>query len=160
MSNRLEVLKNSLAKKESLLENKLSNHFADVASANGQPLNDKRNGQATLNRWERQIESIRNANKEIEKTKAAIEKEEYKLAACAEVKELLPECILNLMENGTLVQWRKHPKYFFVKGVERARIVWNGKTITPLYHTEIPNQEQYNIYRDVFNPLSKALLNT
>ena len=54
MSNRLEILKNSLEKKEQQLEKRFDDHFADVKRANGQPLNDKRNGQATMNRWERQ----------------------------------------------------------------------------------------------------------
>jgi hypothetical protein len=49
MSNKLEVLKNSLEKKEQQLEKRLDANFADVMSANGQPLNDKRNGSATLN---------------------------------------------------------------------------------------------------------------
>ena len=71
MSNRLEILKNSLLKKEQQLEKRLDNHFADVKRANGQPLNDKRNGQATMNRWERQNEAIRNLKESIEKTKRA-----------------------------------------------------------------------------------------
>ena len=47
MSKKLEILKNSLAKKEQELQRRFDVHFATVKQANGQPLNDKRNGQAT-----------------------------------------------------------------------------------------------------------------
>ena len=47
-SKRLEILQNSLQKKEAILEQKFDNHFSDVKSGNGQPMNDKRNGRATL----------------------------------------------------------------------------------------------------------------
>ena len=43
MSKRLEILKQSLAKKEELFSQKLDDHFSTVKQANGQPLNDKRN---------------------------------------------------------------------------------------------------------------------
>ena len=54
MTKRLDILKNSLAKKEKEFDAKLQNHFDTVKLANGQPLNDKRNGRATINLWERQ----------------------------------------------------------------------------------------------------------
>ena len=63
MSKKLEILKQSLAKKEEQLNAKFDQHFATVKQANGQPLNDKRNGQATLNKWERQNEGIRTMQK-------------------------------------------------------------------------------------------------
>ena len=78
MSKRLEILKNSLAKKEQDLANRFDTHFKTVKQANGQPLNDKRNGQATLNKWDRQSDGIRTAQESIEKTKRAIEFEEGK----------------------------------------------------------------------------------
>ena len=59
MSKKLEILKQPLEKKEQQLNSKFDQHFATVKQANGQPLNDKRNGQATLNKWERQNEGIR-----------------------------------------------------------------------------------------------------
>lgn len=71
-SRRMEILQQSLAKKQAAFDIRLQNHFDDVLSANGQPLNDKRNGQATLNRWERQNDGLRTANKEIEKTQRAM----------------------------------------------------------------------------------------
>ena len=74
--SRLEILKSSLKKKEDKFNKKINDHFRDVASANGQPLNDKRNGPATMRRWDRQNNAISNLQKEIDKTKSAIEREE------------------------------------------------------------------------------------
>ena len=54
MTKRLEVLKASLVKKEAELDRRMQAHFDTVKQANGQPLNDKRNGQATLNKWDKQ----------------------------------------------------------------------------------------------------------
>ena len=73
MSKKLEILKQSLKKKEQKLNAKFDKHFATVKQANGQPLNDKRNGQATLKKWEQQNEGIRTMQKNIELTKQAIE---------------------------------------------------------------------------------------
>lgn len=74
--SRLKILKSSLKKKEDKLDKKINEHFGDVTSANGQPLNDKRNGPATMRRWDRQNNAISNLQKEIDKTKSAIEREE------------------------------------------------------------------------------------
>lgn len=126
MSNRLEILKNSLLKKEQQLAKRIDDHFEDVKRANGQPLNDKMNGQSTLNRWEKQNEAIRNLKESIDKTKRAIEKEENKINACAYQNEnFIPKEILELVEKGELIQWRKHPTHFFVPGVDKARIWWD-----------------------------------
>ena len=70
MSKKLEILKQSLAKKEQELQRRFDEHFATVKQANGQPLNDKRNGQATLNKWEKQNNAIRTLKESIEKTKS------------------------------------------------------------------------------------------
>jgi len=69
MSKQLEILRKSLSNKEAELARRFDNHFATVKQANGQPLNDKRNGQATLDKWEKQNNSIRNQIAEIEKNK-------------------------------------------------------------------------------------------
>jgi hypothetical protein len=126
-TKKLKILEASLVKKEALLEARFEAHFASVKQANGQPLNDKRNGQATLNKWERQNEAIRNQQESIERTKRAIEKEKYKIIGVEGAKETLPKCILDMIESGQLIQWRKHPNTFFVKGVDKARIVWDDK---------------------------------
>jgi hypothetical protein len=116
MSKKLEILKQSLAKKEQELQRRFDVHFATVKQANGQPLNDKRNGQATLNKWERQNDAIRTAKESIEKTKRAIEFEEGKIKGVEHVNNFIPKEILELVESGVLVQWRKHPHTFFVAG--------------------------------------------
>lgn len=125
MSKRLEILKNSLAKKEALAEEKLRQHFASVKQANGQPLNDKRDGYATLRKWGKQEDSIRNLMQSIEKTKLAIEIEEDKIYKVKNAD--IPEFLKPLIESGELIQWRKYPNRFFVPGVPKARIIWDNK---------------------------------
>lgn len=155
-SKRLETLKASLEKKEAVLDSKFDAHFADVKRANGQPLNDKRNGQQTLNRWEKQSNSIRAAQEDIEKTKQAIQRETGKLMDVAAQK--LPDAISEAVKSGGLTQWRKYPNRFFVPGVDKARIIWNEKEgkISHQYVSQIP-KEQYPIFRDAFNNLHAAL---
>jgi len=161
MSKRLEILKKSLLKKEQELQRRFDEHFATVKQANGQPLNDKRNGQATLNKWERQNDSIRNAQKEIEKTKRAIEFEEGKIAGVENTNKFIPKEILELVESGVLIQWRKHPHTFFVAGVDKARIVWLEKTkqVGHKFVSEIKDQEQRIKFVRVYNPLFSILNN-
>lgn len=124
---RLEVLRNSLEKKQAKFNEKLNEHFADVRSTNGQPLNDKRNGAATFRRWDKQNETLQNLQKEIERTEDAITREEWKQKRITEVNNVLPPEIASLVNDGTLRQWGKHPHIFFVAGVEKARIIWDEK---------------------------------
>ena len=100
MTKRLEVLKASLVKKEAELDRRMQAHFDTVKEANGQPLNDKRNGQATLNKWEKQNDAIRNQQAEIEKTKRAIEFEEGKIAHVGSVS--VPSFITDLIDAGEI----------------------------------------------------------
>ena len=159
MNNRFEILKNSLKKKEQQLENRFDDHFADVKRANGQPLNDKRNGQSTLNRWERQNEAIQNLKKSIEKTKDAIEREEGKIMDVQQTNKIIPKEILELVEKGELVQWRKHPNTFFVHGVDKARIVWDNKrkVVAHRYAHLIAEQEQRTKFVRLYNGLNAVL---
>lgn len=157
MTKKLEILKNSLVKKEQRVAAKLDAHYADVKSGNGQPMNDKRNGQATLKRWDRQTDGIRLAITEIEKTKKAIEKEQAKIADVE--NQPLPLALKSAVERGELSQWRKFPNRFFVRGVERARIIWEedqGKLLCS-YASEIPNDEQYQIFKNTFRRLQKEI---
>lgn len=153
MSNRLTALKNSLAKKEALFDEKIQAHFETVKQANGQPLNDKRNGRATMAKWDKQSDSLRAMEESIQKTKDAIEREERKIAMVDATK--LPDYIEAAIKDGLIVQWRKFPRFFFVTGVEKGRIVLNEETgkIDHRYVREIPT-EQYPIFRDVFNKLN------
>lgn len=160
MSKRLEILKASLIKKEAALDAKFTAHFADVKRANGQPLNDKRNGHVTLNRWEKQGDSIRKAQAEIQKTKDAIEFEEDRISGCETIRGVLPSEILELLESGKITQWRKHPNRFFVVGVDRARLVWDSKLQKVLHShvAEIPKGTgQFDIFKDVFNHLNNTV---
>ena len=156
MTKRLDILKASLEKKEAAMDAKISEHFATVKEANGQPLNDKRNGAATLGKWERQNASIRRLVQEgIKKTNAAIEREEL---AIARVNGLtLPSFIRKAIEAGELTQWRKHPNRFFVPGVEKGRIIWDveKRVLMHSYLSEVP-KDQYPKFRDTFNKLRHA----
>ena len=160
MSKKLEVLKQSLIKKEEQLRKRFDDHFASVRQANGQPLNDKRNGQATLNRWERQDDAIRTLKASIEKTKNAIEFEEGRINGVNYVNEnFIPKEILALVESGDLIQWRKHPTTFFVPDVDKARIVWDNKrkVVAHRYAHLITEQEQRTKFVRLYNGLNSVL---
>lgn len=160
MSKRLEILKQSLVKKEQELERRLDEHFATVKQANGQPLNDKRNGQATLNKWGRQNDAIRALNESIEKTKRAIEFEQGRINGVKYQNDnFIPTEILELVENGELVQWRKHPTHFFVPGVDKARICWDEKrkVVAHKYAHLITVQEQRTKFARLYNGLNAVL---
>jgi len=154
---RLEVLKASLLKKKEALNQRINNHFATVKQANGQPLNDKRNGASTLARWEKQRDAIRTAEKEVEKTQLAIENEEGKIRACGNA--VLPLQIISLVEKGELLQWRKHPSTFFVAGVDKGRICWDEKKkqVSHKYYSDIPDKESRAKFAGIYNELNKSL---
>ena len=162
MSKKLEILQQSLTKKQSAFDDKLNTHFEIVKEANGQPLNDKRNGRATLAKWERQNDSLRNLKEGIETTKKAIEREEDKIANVENANSFIPCEILALVESGELVQWRKHPTTFFVAGVEKARIVWDEKrkVLAHKYVKEVTDKEQYSKFAKIFNSLNAVLKKT
>ena len=159
MSKKLELLKQSLAKKEQQFTAKIDTHFATVKQANGQPLNDKRNGKATLNKWERQNEAIRTMQKSIEATKQAIEIEEGKIKEVEHANTFIPAEIQKLVETGELIQWRKHPNTFFVFGVDTARIVWDEKrkVVAHKFVNAITVQEQRTKFVRIYNPLVHVL---
>jgi hypothetical protein len=159
MTKRLEILKVSLEKKQNDFDARLSDHFDDVRSANGQPLNDKRGGYKTLNRWEKQNESLRDRQKGIEKTEMAIEREESKIAYCERTLADLPQCIVDLVKDGTLIQWRKFPNTFFIANVEKGRLGFNfeKKCVFHRYYSEIPTLEQKTKFREIYNNLNKEI---
>lgn len=154
MSRRLEILKASLAKKQTLFDQRLQKHFDTVKEANGQPLNDKRNGRPTLNKWEKQSEGLRNIENSIQRTKDAIEREEMKIALAESVS--IPVYMQEAIDSGLITQWRKHPRFFFVTGVKHGRIVLNEETGTIGYrYLNKISQEEYPTFRDVFNKLNQ-----
>lgn len=154
MSKRLAILKASLSKKEALFSDKLQQHFDTVKQANGQPLNDKRNGQATLSKWDKQSDALRNLESSIQRTKDAIEREEMKIALAESVD--VPDFMQKAIEDGLITQWRKYPRFFFVTGVKHGRIVLNEETrmIAYRYLSKV-TKEEYPTFRDVFNKLNK-----
>lgn len=154
MSRRLEILKASLAKKQALFDQRLQQHFDTVKEANGQPLNDKRNGRATLNKWEKQSEGLRNIERSIQRTKDAMEREEMRVALAESVS--IPVYMQEAIDEGLITQWRKHPRFFFVTGVKHGRIVLNEETGTIGYRClNKVSKEDYQTFRDVFNKLNQ-----
>lgn len=151
---RIDILRRSLEKKESLFDEKLKNHFDTVSQANGQPLNDKRNGRETLKKWDNQSDSLRSLQASIQRTKEAIEREEIKTAIADSVS--IPEFMQKAIDDGLISQWRKHPRFFFVSGVKHGRIVLDEETgmIAHRYLSKVSNEE-YPVFRDVFNMLNK-----
>jgi len=154
MSKRLGILKASLAKKEARFDERLQNHFDTVAQANGQPLNDKRNGRATLSNWGKQSDGLRALQDSIQRTKDAIEREEAKIANVSLVE--LPAYLQQAIDDGLITQWRKHPRFFFVVGVNSARIVLDEESgiIGHRYLNKV-SKDEYPTFRDVFNKLNR-----
>lgn len=157
MTKKLEILERSLAKKERAFDCSIEAHFTDVKRANGQPMNDKRNGQVTLNRWEKQSSSLRRKQDGIEKTKRAIEREREKISETATALNEMPFQIVELLDSGVITQWRKHPNTFFVNGVDKARISYKGGVISHKYANAITCKSQWALFRDTFNGLSASL---
>lgn len=157
--SRLDTLKASLAKKEEKFNRMLDTHIKDVKSANGQPLNDKRNGYATMNRWDKQNNALLNLQKEIEKTKNAIEYEESKQKNILNHRGTMPDEISILIEDGTLKQWGKHPHIMFVDGVDKARIIWDNKkkVVMHKFASSITDADQRKKFAQIYNSLHTAI---
>lgn len=157
MSDRISILNKSLEKKKAKLDAAYSRHFDDVRRANGQPINDKRNGAATFKRWDKQSDSIRKHIAEVEKTERAIERENGKIEYCDSALHDMPRQIVALIDAGVLIQWRRHPNTFFVDGVDRARISFKKGILSHRYVSAINDAGQYRIFRDLFNNLKREL---
>ena len=158
-SKRLEILESSLEKKEQKFTDQIQDHFSTVRQANGQPLNDKRNGHVTLKKWAKQNDSILTTEKSIEKTKDAIEREKFKISGCEEARAKMPKEITDLIDNGTLTQWRKYPNRLFIKGVDKARIIWKPKEgiIAHKYSNQVTDTDQRKILKETYNGLYQKL---
>ena len=157
--SRLDTLRASLAKKEEKFNRMLDTHIKDIKSANGQPLNDKRNGYTTMNRWNKQNNALSNQQKEIEKTKNAIEYEESKQKNILNHKGTMPDEISILIENGTLKQWGKYPHIMFVDGVDKARIIWDNKkkVVMHKFTSSITDADQRKKFAQIYNSLHAAI---
>lgn len=157
--SRLDILKSSLEKKQAKFHNKLDEHFADVKRANGQPLNDKRNGYSTMRRWDKQNDTLSRMQKEIEKTEMAIEREESKIRCIDRNKNSMPEEIQELIDNGTLKQWGKYPHIMFVDGVDKARIIWDDKkkVVMHKFANTLTDKDQRKKFAQVYNSLHETI---
>ena len=127
-------------------------------------MNDKRNGNSWFKHHEQLNNKIANQYVEIEKTKNAIGKEEYKIENISKVKKDLPQPILDLLEDGTLIQWRKYPNTFFINGLDKIRLVYEKKvmktkikeTLYNKYKYEFTNsctQEEFSKFVKIWNGL-------
>lgn len=156
---RLDILKSSLEKKNAKFNSMLDAHIKDVKSANGQPLNDKRNGHITMRRWDKQSDVLTNMQKEVEKTKSAIEYEEGKIRDLAREKGCMPKEITDLIDNGTLKQWGKYPHIMFVDGVDKARIIWDDKKklVMHKFASYLTDKEQRSKFAKVYNQLHASI---
>jgi len=155
-TKRLEILNNSLAKKQANLDERIAAQYARQAETNGQPMNDKRNGLSTMNALENGERGIFNQFDEIRKTKAAITRETDKIIHCENWMEDMPQIIKDLVASGEIIQWRKHPRFFFVKGVEKGRFSIEEGKIVHRYLSNIPS-EQFPLYRECANKIFIAL---
>lgn len=157
--SRLDILKASLEKKQVKFNRKLNEHFADVKRTNGQPLNDKRNGYSTMKRWDKQNDALFNMQKEIERTQIAVEREESRIRCINRNKNSMPEEIQELIDNGTLKQWGKYPHIMFVEGVDKARMIWDGKKrmIMHKFVSSITDAEQRKKFARIYNSLNAAI---
>ena len=112
-----------------------------------------------MRRWDKQNDSLSNLQKEIEKTKSAIEREEGKIRGLAREKESMPKEITNLINNGTLKQWGKYPHIMFVDGVDKARIIWDDKkkVVMHKFTNTLVDKEQRKKFAQVYNSLHTAI---
>lgn len=150
-SPRLNILVNSLTKKEFKFDEKLKDHFQTVAASNGQPLNDKRNGASTLSKWNNQNNALRTLAASIETTKAAIERESAKIASVVGFD--VPLFLQADLDSGAITQWRKYPNTFFVAGVAKGRIVLKDGALFHRYLSMV-SKDEYPTFRDTFNRLN------
>lgn len=157
--SRLDILKSSLKKKEAKFDTMFESYVEDVKSANGQPLNDKRNGAATMNRWNKKDLALSKQNDEIQKTKEALSKEENKIKNIYTFKDSMPQCIVDLIDKGILKQWGKYPHILFVDGVDKARIIYDQKKriVAHKFVSDITDKEQRSKFAKVYNELYQTL---
>lgn len=163
MTKRLEILKKSLEKKTDKFDEKLKERYDLQRLTNGQPMNDKRNGAAFFKKCEQKEESLRSINNEIEKTKKAIEKEEFKIDGCKNTLDGLPDFLNDFLTSGAITQWRKFPNRFFVTGGGKARIIFEAdkktkelKLFHSHYNRENCTQEEGQIFKNVYNEIYSA----
>lgn len=153
-SKRLDMLLNSLNKKREDAEAYSERMQQEAKNRMGQPIHASERG--IRNRWEREYNTLSNKLDSIKKTERAIEREKDLIERVNSTN--LPDQINQAIQSGELSQWRKYPNRFFVKGVEKGRIIWDekkGQLLASHYH-EVPD-EQKPIFKEAFNKLKASL---
>lgn len=153
-SKRLDMLLNSLNKKREDAEAYSERMQQEAKNRMGQPIHASERG--IRNRWEREHNTLSNKLDSIKKTERAIEREKDLIERVNSTN--LPDQINQAIQSGELSQWRKYPNRFFVKGVEKGRIIWDekkGQLLASHYH-EVPD-EQKPIFKEAFNKLKASL---
>lgn len=76
-------------------------------------------------------------------------------------KNAMPEEIQDLIEDGILRQWGKYPHIMFVDGVDKARIIWDGKrkVVMHKFVSSITGKEQRKKFAEIYNSLNKSINN-
>lgn len=157
---RREILEASLKKKQAAFDALLGDHFDDVKGAQGEPMAGHRGGEKVLARWEKQNNRLKTLQASIDKTKAALEREDQRGADKSQASNLLsdmPQPIRDLVAEGKLNQWVKYPTVFFVEGVDKARIQYKKGVLSHKYTRSITCKDQWATFRDTFNNLKAKL---
>lgn len=121
-TKRLEILNNSLTKKEKIFNDLFITYTEEVKKAQGEPLRGHGRGNQILKRWDKTARRITLKLKDIEKTQRAIDREAYLSRNKEKALMKHQPHIKKMIEQGVLNVWRKHERVVFVVGVEKARI--------------------------------------
>jgi len=125
--------------------------------ANGQPMNDKRNGRAFFNKIEQQNYTIRNLKDSIKITERAINREQGKVFNVKEVSKTLPAILKKMIKSGKITQWRKHPTFFFVNGVKKARIHLKDGKVYYRYGSYITTKKDAKLFSEIYLKIKKGI---
>jgi len=155
-TKRLKILTDSLTKKQDKLAERIDSQHARMSETHGSPINDKPQGASTARALEIGERAIFSQFNEIHKTEAAITRETDKIIHCKNWMEDMPQIIKDMVASGEIIQWRKYPRFFFVKGVEKGRFSIEEGKIVHRYLSNIPS-DQYPLYRECANKIFIAL---
>jgi len=157
-TKRLEILNNSLTKKQKIFNDLFITYTEEVKKAQGEPLRGHRRGNKILNTWEKTAQRLTIKLKEIKKTQRAIDRETYKGKKKEKALIKHQPHIKKMIEDGILSVWRKHERIAFVVGVDRARIYF--EEVDSVYYLEghkfynqIECQEQKEKFKTIYNDI-------
>lgn len=150
---RLEILLNSLKKKEELFE--LAEYNRAVLAVDFHRL-----GMCDIKKYRKKLKAEKKALYDLQTTKNAIKQEEEILKRVEQAKGAFPKVIINLIENKTIKQWRKRENVFFVDGVNYASIIYEKGMVKPRYYERLQVLGEIDMiqkYCDVFNYIKNNL---